>query len=188
MKKRILIIALAAIVAGCAIGGTIAYYTNQNTVTNVITAGNIKVALQEWADLEMTKPYADPEDAIMPGEEVTKVVTAKNTGDNAAWIRIQFVTTAEGETVPADGEIPLLIDVDADKWILQDGWYYYNDKLAPGDTASPLFTTVTFESGMGNDWQNATIHLTVDLEAVQVANNGDTVLDAAGWPAPLPLA
>ena len=77
MKKRILILALAAIMVGCAIGGTMAYYTNQNAVTNVITAGNIRAELQEWADLDMTVPYKNPEDAIMPGDDVTKVVTVK---------------------------------------------------------------------------------------------------------------
>ena len=129
MKKRILILALAAIMVGCAIGGTMAYYTNQATATNVITAGNIRAELREWADLENRIPYADPEEPIMPGEDVTKIVTVENTGDFPAWIRLRFVTTAEGENIPTEGELPMLLDVNTEKWLLTDGWYYYDAVL-----------------------------------------------------------
>ena len=182
MKKRILILALAAIMVGCAIGGTMAYYTNQNAVTNVITAGNIRAELQEWADLDMTVPYKNPEDTIMPGEDMTKVVTVKNIGDFDAWIRLRFVTSAEGDGIPTEGELPMLLDVDTEAWTLSDGWYYYNAKLEPSVTAEPLFTTVTFPEEMGNEWQNAVFHISIDMQAVQVANNGTSALDAAGWP------
>ena len=47
----------------------------------------------------------------------------------------------------------------------------------------PLFTTVTFAPEMGNEYQNSTAHIDVKADAVQVANNGDAVLEAAGWPA-----
>lgn len=184
MKKRILILALAAILVGCAIGGTMAYYTNQNAVTNVITAGNIRAELQEWADLDMKVPYADPEDAIMPGDDVTKVVTVKNIGDFDAWIRLRFVTSAEGDNIPSEGELPMLLDVDTEAWTLQDGWYYYNAKLEPGVTAEPLFTTVSFPTEMDNQWQSATFHIAIDMQATQVAHNGTSALDAAeaSWP------
>ena len=186
MKKRILILALAAIMVGCAIGGTMAYYTNQATATNVITAGNIRAELREWADLENRIPYADPEEPIMPGEDVTKIVTVENTGDFPAWIRLRFVTTAEGENIPTEGELPMLLDVNTEKWLLTDGWYYYDAVLDAGAMATPIFTTVRFESAMGNAWQNATFYIDVEMQAVQVANNGDSVLDAAGWPDPNP--
>lgn len=183
MKKRSLFIALAAILVGCAIGGAMAYYTNQSAVTNVVTAGNVRVELQEWADKDMTVPYADPENDIIPGENVSKVVTAKNVGTGDAWIRIQFVTTAEGDEIPEEGAMPLSVDVDTEGWTLQDGWYYYNTTLKTGETATPLFTTVSFDSAMDGDWESSIINIDVTLQAVQVAHNGETVFEAAGWPA-----
>lgn len=35
---------------------------------------------------------------------------------------------------------------------------------------------------MGNEYQNATATVNVSAQAVQNANNGDTVMDAKGWP------
>lgn len=186
MKKRSLFIVLAAILVGCTIGGTMAYFTNQNTATNVITAGNIKAELQEWADLEMTVPYEDPDEYLVPGDNVTKVVTVKNTGAYDAWIRVQFVTTAEGENIPAEGELPMLLNVDTEAWTLSDGWYYYNAKLEPGTTAEPIFTTVDFDSAMDDNWQDAVFRINVAMQATQVANNGTSALDAAGWPTDTP--
>ena len=182
MKKRILLMALAAILVGCAIGGTMAYYTNQNTATNVITSGNIRAELQEWADLDMTVPYTDPEDSLMPGEDVTKVVTVKNTGGYDAWIRVRVATTAQGDGIPTAGELPMSMDFNTTDWTEKDGWYYYNAALKPAGTTEALFTTVNFPEAMDNEWQSATFLIDITMQAVQVVHNGDSALDAAGWP------
>jgi len=188
MKKRILILALAAVIVGCSIGGTMAYYTNQNTATNVITSGSIDVELLEWADEAREVPFADVE-GIMPGEDVTKIVEVKNTGLNAAWIRIQLTQNATGENVPdpLPEQLPITMDI-GDKWTEKDGWYYYADALAPGDVSQPLFTTVSFPNTMDNEWQSAEFSIAVALQATQVANNGDSALEAAAasWPTTTP--
>ena len=52
------------------------------------------------------------------------------------------------------------------------------------ETAHNVATTVTFDAAkMDNIYQNCTAKIEVQAHAVQVANNGDTVLDATGWPA-----
>ena len=52
------------------------------------------------------------------------------------------------------------------------------------ETAHNVITTVTFDAAkMDNIYQNCTAKIEVQAHAVQVANNGDTVLDATGWPA-----
>ena len=45
-----------------------------------------------------------------------------------------------------------------------------------------MFTKVTFNAAMGNEYQNATATVDVAAQAVQTANNGSTVTDAQGWP------
>ena len=77
----------------------------------------------------------------------------------------------------------LVLDIDTTKWTEKDGWYYYNEMLQPGDTTPPLFTAVSFSENMPNLYQEATAKIDVKAQAVQAANNGDTVLEAAGWPA-----
>ena len=165
-----------------------AYYTNQNTATNVVTAGNIRAELQEWADLENEIPYTDPEDYIAPGDNLSKAVTVKNTGLGDAWIRIQFVIRAEGDNIPAQGTPPVVLDVNTEAWTEQDGWYYYNAALKSGETTEPIFTTVSFEKTMDNNWKNALVYIDVAMQATQVANNGASALDAAeaSWPGPTP--
>ena len=53
-----------------------------------------------------------------------------------------------------------------------------------GEATCNVTTTVTFDAAkMDNICQNCTAKIEVQAHAVQVANNGDTVLDATGWPA-----
>lgn len=64
----------------------------------------------------------------------------------------------------------------------EDGYYYYNEILAPGEVTEPLFTTVSFDTGMNNLYQNSTAAVDVAAYGVQADNNGDTVQEAQGWP------
>ena len=183
MKKRILILALAAIMVGCAIGGTMAYYTNQATATNVITAGNIRAELREWADLENKIPYADPEEPIMPGEDVAKIVTVRNTGASYAWIRVKVdvgITKADGTA--GDPALIEIVDYNTRDWTQKDGWWYYNKSAAPGAETEVLFTKVRFNTAMDNPYQNCKVSVDVSAQAVQTANNGASAPEAAGWP------
>ena len=102
MKRKLLVGALGCICLSALAGGTLAYYTAENTAHNVITTGGIDIAVQEWADEDKTTPF--PEDGVndvMPGTAVTKIVEVQNTGANDAYIRIKVdksITLAgEGE-------------------------------------------------------------------------------------------
>lgn len=75
------------------------------------------------------------------------------------------------------------LDLNDAFWTLgSDGYLYYKDPLKPGETTEPIFTTVTFDVAMGNEYQGATATVDVLAQAVQTAHNGDTVMDAQGWP------
>ena len=185
MKRRIALAALVLLLVCGVAGGTTAYYTTTAQATNVITTGGIDVDLQEWADEDGT-PFEDVL-GVLPGRSVTKIVTAKNIGPNEAWVRLRFeksVQLAEG----VEGEVdPALVELDlnTEDWIEKDGWYYYSQKLLPGEISPPLFTEVNFAEEMGNVWQGSTVTIDVEMHAVQVANNGVAVLEAAGWPEPM---
>ena len=184
MKKRLFVAALACICITALAGGTLAYYTAENTAHNVITTGGIDIALQEWADTDKTTPF--PEDGVndvMPGTSVTKIVEVKNTGANDAYIRVKVDKSIDlaGEGTP---DLSLLaLDMNQADWTAgEDGYYYYNEVLAPGEVTAPLFTTVSFDTGMDNLYQNSAAEVDVAAYAVQADNNGDTVLEARGWP------
>ena len=185
-KSKVLIISLAVVLATICAGGSLAYFTAEKTAHNVISSGSVEIEMYEWADEGKSEPF--PEDGVsgvMPGASVTKIVEVKNTGTGEAWVRIKVtkeVKSEDGEDY-SDTDNLITEDIDTENWTLADGWYYYNKALEPGKTTEPLFTAVSFNEDMGNDFQSSTITLDLEAQAVQTANNGSSGTTATGWPA-----
>ena len=182
MKKKMMVIAAIVICLSILAAGTLAYFTDEALVHNVITSGGIDIELVEMTDQDV--PFEDVS-GVMPGAEVSKIVTVKNTGPSEAWVRVKVEKAIElAEGVAGEVDLSLIVlDIDEENWTEQDGYYYYNAALKPGQSTEPLFTTVTYDTDMGNLYQNSVATLDVSAQAVQVANNGDSALTAAGWPA-----
>ena len=181
MKRKLLILSALAICIAMLVTGTLAYFTAEGKAHNVITTGGVEIAVQEWADEEKTKPFEDLT-GIMPGMTVTKIAEIKNTGASDAWVRVKVEKNIElkGEGTPDTGLVELALNTAY--WTEKDGYYYYTKALKPGEVTAPVFTSVTFNATMGNEYQNATATVDVAAQAVQNANNGDTVMEAQGWP------
>ena len=183
MKRKLLILSVLAICVAIVAAGTLAYFTSEGKAHNVITTGGVEIAVQEWADEEKKTPFEDLE-GIMPGMTVTKIAEIKNTGAADAWIRVLVTKSIQlaGEGTPDAGLVEL--DLNLTDWTQgEDGYLYYNKALKPGEVTAPIFTTVTFNVTMGNEYQNAAATVDVAAQAVQTANNGETVMEAQGWPA-----
>ena len=175
MKKKlvagsVLIIAIAILAMG-----TYAYLVSEARATNVITTGTVKLTMTEYAEVEGDNgsyrvPYVDPT-KVMPGETVSKIPVIQNTGTAEFWTRMKVEINVDGEGInPLDY---ITIEIDTENWVYNenDGWYYYKSTVAPGDEATPLFSEVTFESSMGNDFKGSSINIAVDAQAVQSKNN-----------------
>lgn len=193
-KSRIVLIALAICCIAMLAAGTAAYFVEQDTAVNIITTGLLDMTLVEKTtdgaapntpvdklpDFESGKGGAF---GVMPGETVSKIPYVSNTGTADFYTRIQLtkkIVDEAGRELDA-GVITLNISSD---WVLgEDGWYYYKHVVTPGQNTTPLFTGVTFDTDMGNAYQNATTTIEVNAQAVQSRNNGDSVWTAAGWPA-----
>lgn len=186
MKRKLLILSVLVICAAILTGGTLAYFTSEGRAHNVITSGNVDIELREWADEEKETPFEDVS-GVMPGTAVTNIVEIANTGVGDAWVRAKveiLVMNADGEFLPAEDYADLVtLDIDEDHWTAEGGYYYYNDVLAAGETTVPLFGHVTLDAAMGNRYQGTKIVVNVSAQAVQSVHNGETVLEAAGWPA-----
>ena len=165
MKRKLFVIAVIALCLSLMAAGTLAYFTAEDTAHNVITSGGIDIELKEWADKDKTEPFpAHGVSGVMPGAEVTKIVEVENTGSGEAWVRVK---------VTKDIQLAEGVQGDVD-----------NEPLAPGETTDPLFASVAFAPTMDNRYQNSTATVDVSAYAVQTANNGETVLEAKGWPEP----
>lgn len=184
-KKRIGLIAAIICCIAVLAGGTLAYFVAEETSYNVITTGVLSMDLvEETADGEPWPAW--PEDGIsgvMPGQIVDKVAYVVNDGGVDFYTRIaieKIITAAEGVTEELNFD-NITLDINEEYWTEQDGFYYYYAAVKPDEQTEPLFTKVTFEPSLGNEYQDAYIEIIVNAQAVQSRNNTDSALTATGW-------
>lgn len=186
MKKKLVAIAVIVICLAILATGTLAYYTAEDTARNVITTGHIAIELVEKHIDDNGAEVDFPTDGIadvMPGSSVSKIVSVKNTGEEA-WIRVKVekkITAADGSDMNTD---VITFQVDETKWLLKDGYYHYMLPVATDASTDILFDEVEFAATAGNEYQDCKVEIFVSAQAVQTANNGTAVEEAAGWPVP----
>lgn len=183
MKKKILTVAAMVVCTAILVGGTLAYFTAEEQVHNVITSDAVDIAIEEWQDKVGGTPYPDEPIEVMPSTTVSKIVTVKNK-NATSYIRAKFdvvITDENGESITHDPDV-VKVEPSNGKWVEKDGWWYYADAVATGVATEPLFTEVVFDGpNMTNEYQNCTVEINVYAQAVQAANNGASALEAAGW-------
>lgn len=97
MKKKILTVALVVALLAIMVTGTLAYFTDQDEVTNTFTVGSVKIEVYENGEEtpDAIKPLGvlTPVVSAEPSDDVSykdKVVDVKNTGKNDAYIRVHI--------------------------------------------------------------------------------------------------
>ena len=188
MKKKIFAMAVVLICVSILASTTLAYFTDLGTARNVITTGGVSIQIVEQQLVgDKLVDYPNEPIAAMPGKTISKIVSVKSL-KQAAWIRMNYTVTvldAAGDVmeVPAaELEKLIVIVADAENWTYRDGWWYCNEPVSAGESTKPLFDSAAFAKNMGNAYQESTVYIDVTAQAVQKANNGESVLDAAGWP------
>ena len=195
-NKKSIIIILLVLCIGLA-GLTIAYFSNSTTLDNLFST-------KEYATT-YTEEFVSP-DNWLPGDTTDKTVIATNTGQVDQAVRISLSEewkSNNGDTLSGlidsnglltdeeeNSEKAAIINFsDNNDWTYDNGYYYYNYKLAPNESTSSLIDSVTFnpkvtlgdtcienetESGKiitcnsgSNDYDNATYKLTINVETVQ---------------------
>lgn len=191
MKRNKRIIAVLAITSILAVMvfQTLAFFTAEDTALNRVTMGNVALILNDDTinpETEELEPFpVEGFDLVMPGDVVDKIVSVTNDGDNPIWVRIKLDRSIilAGEAADVDFNV-LGLDLNDEDWTEgEDGWFYYNEILAPDETTENLFTQVTFPTSLGNAFMNAEVEIDVLAQGVQSQNNGLTVQEATGWPA-----
>ena len=188
MKRKILCLSVIAIMLAILAAGTIAYFTAEGRARNVITTGSVEIELKEWADENKTEPFKNLE-GVMPNTTVTKIAEIKNIGKSDAWIRVKIQKSIELKYEGNPDTDLVELNLNDTDWITDGEYYYYKNALKPGETTTPIFTSVTFKAAMGNEYQDAKATVDIYAQAVQTANNPATdgdVKTVKGWPASEP--
>jgi len=194
MKLKILYTALVALCLSILASGTIAYFTAEDTAHNVITTSGVDIQIVEYQADENGDWQPYPEDEvieIMPSRVVSKIVTVENL-EAESYIRVRYdVQIVDKNGVPMEHtpqELAELVRIhpDTEHWQQKEGesdWWYYKQSVPTGESTKPLFTEVEFDGpNMTNEYQQSTLSVIIYAQSVQKANNGETVLEAAGWP------
>ena len=127
--KKIIIPLLAVIVLAVGIGSTYAFFTVSHSSDNPITVG--------YCDIKVNESGNIPTD-IPSGEAFTinDTVTVTNTGTTDCYIRAAIDFDSN------HSETASTIKGMDDKWILNNGFYYYSDQVKAGNTTAPLLTGI----------------------------------------------
>lgn len=180
-KSSLLLIAIAAIVLTVLTQPTMAYYTTYGKATNVVTAGDVQLQIHEktadGSDFPAEGVY------VIPGDIVSKQVSVENVCDHPFYLRVKLVSSTTNQELPPDECMKL--DIDTANWTYQDGYYYFNRILQPGEITNPLFTQVEIVGEkVDRTHGGSTLSLTVNAYAVQSENNpAQFPWSASGWPA-----
>ena len=120
-------------------------------------------------------------DPANPWKPDNKQVSAVNTGEKDAFVRIMVLPVIMNGSTPLQARIGEEIKITfldiynsvsnpTGKWIDgNDGYYYYLDVLEPEETAQPyLFKKVELKSGLPTEYDDATLKIEVKMEAVGI--------------------
>lgn len=152
MKKTLTLVAVIALTAAIAIGGTLAWLTaTTDPVTNTFTIGNVAIALDETTG----ENYK-----MVPGETIAKdpIATVKANSE-ACWLFVEVTpSTTLGDYID--------YTVDPTIWTKLEGNVYYKAVAASDDAQSfnILTSNDTYKNGFVNVWDSVTQE---DMNALQ---------------------
>jgi len=189
-KKLITMLVAVSLIAVVGVGATLAYFTDTEDVSNVVTMGNVNIALTEGnaRDESITSEGMEFGD-VLPGQTVDKNPTISlETGSANAYVRAK-VTFDYADSTISGNQIAALEDAIKDeianntKWYYNDvdDYFYYSDILTQGDSAI-LFNQLTIPTAWDNFTANQTFHVLIDAEAIQADYLDNIIVSANGVP------
>lgn len=172
MKKKSLISLVVAVslVAVIGVGSTLAYFTDNDAATNVVTMGHVDIKLEEPVFSENNENNTITN--VVPGDEITKDPTITVDKDSESCYLRAKVEISNDLTAEQQAELLANINVSEDWVLAEDGYYYYQNKVEKNgeDQAFVLFDTVTIPAEWGNGVADLTFEINVSAEAIQADN------------------
>lgn len=182
MKKKVVLgVAAVALGALLAVGGTLAWFTDTETATNVITTGLVDISLTESVPTDPVGGSVEKNEnggysyaGITPGSVLDKkpeVSLVNNSND--AWVRVQVEATADSADVDLTKMVYMKDNTVVEPELVDGKLYFYcPDVLSLGGTSTYVpFDKVSFPGAdFGNEFANAKIDIVLTAEAIQFDN------------------
>ena len=135
--KKIAAIMLALLIAGISTGAALAYLTAQERVENRLTAAS--------TDIEITEQF-DPPEELHPGTVIPKKVAVTSHSSTDCYVRV-LVEFSSWKAQQFCEKLEIL-----DGWEkADDGYYYWKEKVHPGETTGQLFSQVKIRSNVDRE-------------------------------------
>lgn len=184
-KKKIIGLCIAGVLAVGSIGGSLAWFTSSDSVTNPFTTASTDNPSNPNSGIKINEKFDKNEaDNTLPGDNVTKQVNVSNTATYDQLIRVKIEKVwkdAEGTEKPDLDKENIILNFEKNltdsnnpeegKWIKgSDGYYYYNGIVNPKGQTSNLLESVTLSKDTTNEFKGLKFDVTVNSEGVQAAN------------------
>ena len=212
-KKKILVVALAFCLVAIASFGTLAWFNASDEVTNIFKVANSDDPNQvpdfSIEILETKQDGTQTSDGItytgvLPGDDIPKDPTVKNTGDYDQWVRVavtldkaqgwsaaggtlKFKELFEGSTYGSVAQAATA----AERWLLVSDtatvvndkatWYLYLNRALPKNGDEKVFTNVNIPTVFTQEdmaFINNEFNISVKAEALQAKNTGTNAVSA----------
>lgn len=184
-KKKIIGLCIAGVLAVGSIGGSLAWFTSSDSVTNPFSTASTDNPSDPNSGIKINEKFNKEEaDNTLPGDKVTKQVNVSNKATYDQLIRVKIKKVwkdAKGneksdldtkninlnfENNLTDSNKP-----EEGKWIEgSDGYYYYNGIVNPDGQTANLLESVTLSKDTTNEFKGLKFDVVVDSEGVQAAN------------------
>lgn len=191
-KKKLLTMVLALVLIGAVgVGATLAYFTDNDSATNVVTMGHVDIVLTEDEWTHGDEGIKD----VTPGQEIKKDPTITLGSDSLdALVRVKVEVVGFEKAKAKNIDVTPYIDAinnDISLQAAENGWtynnvdkyYYYNKPLTnktENENVAVLFETITIPTTWNNDVADNSFDIIVSAEAIQ-ADNLATDFDKLNW-------
>ncbi|HII4497225.1 SipW-dependent biofilm matrix protein BsaA [Clostridium perfringens] len=184
-KKKIIGLCIAGVLAVGSIGGSLAWFTSSDSVTNPFSTASTDNPSDPNSGIKIHEDFnKEDADNTLPGDTVTKQVNVINKATYDQLIRVKIKKVwkdAKGEEKSDLDTKNIILNFENNltdsnkpeegKWIEgSDGYYYYNGIVNPDGQTANLLESVTLSKDTTNEFKGLKFDVVVDSEGVQAAN------------------
>ena len=192
-KKKIASLLVIGALAVGVVGGTFAWFTASDSVTNPFSTGTTEDPTDPDAGIKVQEEF-NPETGnnLTPGANVNKDVQVKSTANYDQFIRVKFDKVwknTAGDTITNVDLEGVNYTLDTNKIVLNyrtanistngsegtwvdggDGYFYYIGKVAPTSYTNTLLDSVILSNTAKNEYKNLKFDVVVIAESIQGSN------------------